>query len=123
MCCGVIADEEQGAGALAALVRGVGLIVAVEGPSRFRLQVLDDLHHNGALATAQVSVAPVPRLAEDDETLIRALAEGATVEEAARHAMTSVRTAHRRLAAVREAYGASNTTEVVARWSEHQRKR
>ncbi len=123
VCCGVVADAEQGASALAALARGVGLVVRVEGPSSFRLQVLDDLHRNGTLVVAGRPARPALQLSGDDVTLLRALAEGATVDEAARLAMISPRTAHRRLALVRDGLGAANTTEAVALWSQRRSDR
>jgi hypothetical protein len=115
MCVGVIETEGDAEGALTALARGVGLVVSVRGAGGFRLRVLDDLHHSGrVLASSEEASRPV--LAPEDVVLLRSLADGATVEGAARGAGMSVRTAHRRLAAVRSAYGATNTTEAVARW-------
>lgn len=116
VCTGVVGDDEEAVVALSALARGVGLVIALKGSSRFRLQVLDDLHHNGEVTMALERRGPVVDLDPDDVALLRALADGATVDEAARQTIISPRTAHRRLAAVRAAYQATNTTEVVARW-------
>lgn len=102
--------------ALSALVRGVGLVIRLQGSSHFRLRVLDDLHHNGDVMMGTEPGGPVADLRADDAALLRALAEGATVDEAARQVIMSPRTAHRRLAAIRAMYRASNTTEAVARW-------
>ena len=118
ICTGHVAAEPAAEMALTALVRGVGLVIGLDGPGGFRLRVLDDLHHNGAVVEVEPPSAPRPMLGVEDVTLLRALADGATVDEAARRASLSARTAHRRLAAVRAAYGAANTTEAVARWLE-----
>jgi DNA-binding NarL/FixJ family response regulator len=116
ICTGIVGDDQQAEKAMSALVRGVGLVVRMEGSSRFRLRVLDDLHHNGDVMIGSEPGGPVADLRPDDVALLRALSEGATVEEAARQVIMSPRTAHRRLAAIRAAYRASNTTEAVARW-------
>lgn len=116
ICVGVVRDDDSARAALGALVRGVGVAVQLEGPSGFRLRVLDDLHHNGAVSVAPPTTGPTVTLRSEDVALLEALAEGKTVEEAARDVGLSARTAHRRLASVRGAYGASNTTEAVARW-------
>ncbi len=131
MCVGAIADDESAELALEALLRGVGLLVVIEGSGRFRLQVLDDLHHNGrverrgggadvdggvALGGRHRDGRPTVVLGEEDESLLAALAGGDTVETAARRGMMSPRTAQRRLAVIRRAYGAANTTEAVALW-------
>lgn len=131
MCVGAITDDASAELALEALVRGVGLVVAIGGSGRFRLQVLDDLHHNGSVEhhgdgaggdeaapdDGPSGARPPVVLAEEDEMLLAALARGATIDKAARQVMMSPRTAQRRLAVIREAYGAANTTEAVALWS------
>lgn len=116
ICVGVIHDDTAAQAALGALVRGVGLAVALEGTSGFRLRVLDDLHHVGDVVIGGGPGGPVAGLSPDDEALLTALADGSTVDQAARRVLMSPRTAHRRLAAIRDAYRASNTTEAVARW-------
>lgn len=118
VCTGTVSSEPEAEMALKALVRGVGLVVGIDGPGGFRLRVLDDLHHSGAVVEVVPSSDEQPMLGDEEVTLLRALADGATVEEAARRASLSARTAHRRLAEVRDAYGAANTTEAVARWLE-----
>lgn len=116
ICVGVIADEPTAQAALGALLRGAGLVVVLRGASRFRLRVLDDLHHNGDVVIGGGLGGPLAALSPDDEALLAALADGSTVEQAARQSMLSLRTAQRRLAAIRDTYRAANTTEAVARW-------
>lgn len=116
ICVGRISGDEEASAALAALVRGVGLAVAVDGGGRFRLRVLDDLHRAGEVTIAGNDTRSLPTVDADAEILLESLAAGATVEEAAQAAHLSARTAHRRLAAVRDAYGAANTTEALACW-------
>jgi len=52
-------------------------------------------------------------LSEEMTALLRALANGATVAEAARRLHVSLRGAHRRLAAARAALGVSTTQQAV----------
>jgi len=116
VCSGVVHDDEQAKVALSALARGVGLVVALKGTGSFRLRVLDDLHHNGDVVSQADHHRPVVVPGPDDAALLESLADGATVEEAARRVSLSTRTAHRRLAALRAAYRATNTTEAVTHW-------
>src|SRR5699024_5125000 len=113
VCVGIVDDEGGAAAAVTALLRGTGLagFVGLTGPSRLRF--LEDLHRTGQVAvTGSGDGAPGgpgpdggPALDDDQRELLRMLAAGATVEEAAQARHLSRRTANRRLADARRALG------------------
>jgi DNA-binding NarL/FixJ family response regulator len=55
-----------------------------------------------------------PDLSRDELALVAALAAGASMEDAAAGAGVSLRTAHRRMTALRQRLGARSTTQAVA---------
>jgi DNA-binding NarL/FixJ family response regulator len=119
VCAGPVATAEDRQAALIAAVRGAGLLVLlpeapIDGDDEFvadleRLAVSAgasgvDWRHDGATPQG---------LSDETMALLRALADGATVAEAARRLHMSLRGAHRRLAAARAALGVSTTQQAV----------
>lgn len=113
-CFGEVADRAGAAAAVAALARGVGLVIVVglTGDDRRRFQ--EDLVRIGRV------VGPVDAshdLGPDHDALLEGLASGLSVTAAATRANLSRRTANRRLAEVRSRFGVASTAEAVTRWS------
>ena len=114
---GSIDSEAEAEAALQALARGVGLVVTVGVTGDLRHRVLEDAHRLGDLHHVEVDRTAIPDLHEDDRRLLDALAAGQTVADAAREIHTSLRTANRRLAAIRAGFGVDTTAQAVTRWA------
>lgn len=108
VCVGEIHGPGDMRDAVAALDRGVGLVVAVAVTGSRRLDLLEDLDRAGQRFDQAAHV-----LDEDQRLLLTLLAEGLTVATAARQASLSVRTAHRRIADARRRLGVETTTAAV----------
>ena len=119
VCAGPAATAEDRQAALIAAVRGAGLLVLLpEAPTDGDDEFVADLERlavsAGAPGVDWRHEGATPRgLSEEMVALLRALADGATVAEAARRLHMSLRGAHRRLAAARAALGVSTTQQAV----------
>lgn len=110
LVCPVDVDSEAtGEAALLAAIRNVALVVRLSRADRDRAAFLDQL---GRVADVEVSAAPVP-LTDEQRVLLRLLADGRSVAEAAEAVGLSRRTAHRRLEAARRALGVATSTEAI----------
>lgn len=127
VCAGPVLNAVDAAQALLAAARGAVLIV---GPldDAIASSFLDDLRRlTGVGGAPLVSVdAPVPTdravgaldaLDAPLDALLSALADGLPMSEAARYALMSLRTAHRRLADARQRTGVATTSALVAEWA------
>lgn len=108
-----VRSTEDALSALAAAVSGAGLIVTARGAMLERLiEDLQDLCARREL-----------RLSYEERRLLKFLAAGTSVSEAARKLYISRRTAERRLRAARLALGVRTTTEAVVAVGHSQRER
>ena len=107
-------DAEDVPAALAAVLRGWDLVIRLTVRGEPRRLVLDDLRHLGDVV--EPGVEPAPLLDPADEQLLEQLAAGETVGRAARACGMSDRTAARRLAVLRKAFGVDTNAGVLARW-------
>lgn len=110
---GIVATEADAASAVLAAIAGYGLIVELRVDGVVRDRLLDDLRHAGPLEVRAVDATP-PDLDEESRALLRSIAAGETLAEAARRVGISRRTADRRLAAIRATLGVQRTVEAVA---------
>lgn len=122
ICHGTITDEHEGAAAVTALSRGVGLAVSLAVADDLRFVLLEDLHQLGEVTDAGAARADQSggqdRLGPEHRRLLEALVDGATVTEAAHTLHMSRRTAGRRLLEIRAGLGVDSTAEAISRWAE-----
>ena len=117
VCLGAVTDEPSAAEALLACARAAGVVADIGGcPEPLRTAFVDDLARL-ALAPVPGSRPPTPRLPLNPEqlALLRLVADGAAVPEAADALFLSRRTAERRMASIRTALGVASTAAAVAR--------
>jgi DNA-binding NarL/FixJ family response regulator len=110
---GVVANEADAASAVLAAIAGYGLIVELRVDGVVRDRLLDDLRHAGPLEVRAVGATP-PDLDAESLALLRSIAAGVTLGDAAERLGISRRTADRRLATIRETLGVGRTVEAVA---------
>ena len=110
---GIVAGERDAAGAVLAAIAGYGLIVELRVDGVVRDRLLDDLRHAGPLEVHTVEAMP-PDLDDESLALLRSIAAGETLGDAAARLGISRRTADRRLATIRETLGVQRTVEAVA---------
>lgn len=104
-------DEDSCAVVVDAVARGVPAVIRMGWISPvMREQLLDDLDR---VATTEARHTVIT---DDQARLLRSLANGATLADAAADAGISVRTANRRLAEARRALDASTNIEAAARF-------
>lgn len=122
-CVGPVLDASDVADALLAAVRGALLVVSPLDES-IGAAFLDDLQRLAFTGGAKVTTldARPPRFEGQLDALLRGLAEGLAMPDAARRALMSSRTAHRRLAEARLRTGVPSTSVLVAMWA-HERSR
>ena len=113
VCTGIVASAEDAAAALLAVVAGAGVIVDARAPRDVVDRLCDDLRRLGRLDHRTASTPRAPRLTPQERALLDLLLEGRTLGEAARRLHLSRRTADRRLAAVRRAFGVTTTAEAL----------
>lgn len=111
MCVDTVDSESAAQAAITALVRGVGLVIAVKLSGNQKRQFIDDLAHAGSVDTGTK-----PLFEPVHVTLLNALARGDSMAIAADEAHVSLRTANRRIAEVRSHYGVETTVEAVLQW-------
>jgi DNA-binding NarL/FixJ family response regulator len=114
-CHGVIASDVDAVLALRAAVDGAGIVIVAKASRETIDRLVDDLRRLGPVEHVTADV-PVPLgVDEDQRRLLRLLADGWTLGEAAGELGLSRRTADRRLDAARHALGAERTAEALAR--------
>jgi hypothetical protein len=114
VCAGRVDDEVLGQAALLAGSRGAGLVVIA--PPEAAGDFLEDLGRLGRVER-RVSAAGPGSLDAETIDLLRALAAGRSVAEAADASLMSLRTAHRRLAAARKALAVTTNRELLIEYS------
>jgi DNA-binding NarL/FixJ family response regulator len=103
---GVVHDEHDCDAVLIALARGADVVVAIDLPAAKRALLLDDIGRIADLRQAGF-------LTSDERAVVDGLVEGRTLTEVARTLGMSRRTATRRLAAAKLAFGAATTIELI----------
>ncbi len=115
VCHGEIAAEGDAVAALRAVMAGAGIVAVVNGRRETIDRLIDDLRRLGPVDHRTVDVAPPLALDPDQVGILRYLADGWTLGEAASALQLSRRTADRRLAQARVALGVERTAEAIAR--------
>jgi DNA-binding NarL/FixJ family response regulator len=103
---GVVRDERDCDEVLLALARGADVVIAIDLPATRRAALLDDI--------ARIAdVREAGSLTSDERAVVDGLVEGRTLTDVARSLGMSRRTATRRLAAAKVAFGAATTMELI----------
>jgi DNA-binding CsgD family transcriptional regulator len=114
-CHGVVATDADAVQALRAAVGGAGVIALAAAPRDTIDRLVDDLRRLGAVEHVTADV-PAPAAVDDDQRrLLRLLADGWTLGEAAAELGLARRTADRRLGAARRTLGVERTAEALAK--------
>ena len=103
---GVVHDERDREAVLLALARGADVVIGIDLPAAERALLLDDI---GRIA----DVREEGFLTSDERAVVDGLVEGRTLTDVARSLGMSRRTATRRLAAAKLAFGAATTMELI----------
>jgi FixJ family two-component response regulator len=103
---GVVRDERDRDAVLLALARGADVVITIDLPAARRAALLDDI--------ARIAVVrKAGSLTPGEREVVDGLIEGRTLTEVARSLGMSRRTATRRLAAAKIAFGAATTMELI----------
>ena len=113
---GPVRTREEAGSALLAALDGARLVVQLEMSPTERIVFVDDLRRIGPV-DHRVGPTHLDPLDDDQRALLRELAAGRSLGEAAESLHLSRRTADRRLAAARGTLGAVTTAEAVAAYS------
>jgi DNA-binding CsgD family transcriptional regulator len=116
VCVGDVRSGEQAGAALYTAVRGHGVVAHVPHTHGELATFVDDLGRIGPVELGRMGLPArhEPPLLESGQCdLVRLLASGRTIAEAARDLHISLRTANRRLARVRVTLGAASTAQAV----------
>jgi hypothetical protein len=103
---GVVQDEHDCDAVLVALARGADVVVAIDLPAPERAVLLDDIARIADVREAGV-------LTSDERAVVDGLVDGRTLTDVARSLGMSRRTATRRLAGAKLAFGAASTIELI----------
>jgi hypothetical protein len=114
VCVGRVADRTALGDALEAASRGASLAVVVA--DELADDLFDDALRLGLEPVTPVAPAEEANDREDWMALLEALAEGATVAQAARACHLSLRSAYRRIDEARRVLGVASTTAAVVAW-------
>jgi DNA-binding NarL/FixJ family response regulator len=114
VCTGSVDTADRCQAALLVAARGAGLLISA--PGELPADFLDDLARIGPVERRSRAVAPGTLDAETVD-LMRALAAGQSVADAAASALMSLRTAHRRLTAARRALGVGSNRELLTEYA------
>lgn len=112
---GEIASAADAAAALLAVVTGAGLVAHMRAERKLVDRICDDLRRFGDVDYRTASTPRRPRLTAEQRRLVDLLAGGLTLGEAAVQLNLSRRTADRRLAQARCAFGVETTAELLVR--------
>jgi DNA-binding NarL/FixJ family response regulator len=103
---GVVRSERDREAVLLALARGADVVIAIDLPAPGRAALLDDIARIADVRNAG-------SLTSEERAVVDLLVEGRTLTEVARALSMSRRTATRRLAAAKMAFGATTTMELI----------
>ena len=112
---GQIAHAADAAAALLAVVAGAGLVVHMPADRELVDRFCDDLRRFGDVDYRTETTPRRPRLTSEQRRLVDLLADGVTLGIAAQRLNLSRRTADRRLAEARHAFGVETTAELLDR--------
>lgn len=114
VCVGRVDDPAAAADAVEAAARGAA--IAVEGDDGCLDVVVDDAVRLGLQPAPEPDDRPPVTAGDEWGPLLERLAAGESVADAARSCHLSLRSAYRRLADARAAYGVSSNTAAVVAW-------
>jgi DNA-binding NarL/FixJ family response regulator len=114
-CHGVVASDADAVLALRAAVGGAGVVAVARTSRETTDRLIDDLRRLGPVRHVTADVSPPAAVDEEQRRLLRLLAAGWTLGEAAAELELSRRTADRRLDAARRSLGAERTADALAR--------
>lgn len=112
-CTGSVETDDDERAAVLAAVRGAAVVVSCAHEAR-RARLVDDLRRVGDTIVVCGGAQVAHGLTDEQIALLEQLAIGASMAEAARVLLISMRTGERRLAAARKALGVRTTAEAVA---------
>ncbi|HEX8025683.1 MAG TPA: helix-turn-helix domain-containing protein, partial [Candidatus Limnocylindrales bacterium] len=115
VCHGTVASDADAVQALRAAVGGAGVVVVAAADRETIDRLLDNLRRLGRVEHLTADTAPAPAVDAEQRQLLRLLADGWTLGEAATELGLSRRTADRRLDAARRALDAERTADALAR--------
>lgn len=115
VCHGVVASDADAVQALRAAVGGAAVVIVARTSRETVDRLVDDLRRLGPVEHVTADVAPPPTVDDAQRRLLRLLADGWTLGDAAAELGLSRRTADRRLDAARRALGAERTADALAR--------
>jgi DNA-binding NarL/FixJ family response regulator len=115
VCQGVVSSDADAVLALRAAIGGAGLIIVARAPRDTIDRLVDDLRRLGAVEHVTTDLPAPTAVDHEQRRLLRLLADGWTLGEAAAELGLSRRTADRRLDAARRALGAERTADALAR--------
>jgi DNA-binding NarL/FixJ family response regulator len=115
VCCGEVASADDAAEALMAALAGAGVVILGRAKPEILDHLLGDLRHVGEVEHRRQPSPPPGPVSGEGRAIMRLLAAGETLGQAARQLGLSRRTADRRLADARRALGAERTAEALAR--------
>ena len=112
---GTVGRAEDAAAALLLVLEGGGIVVLADGPPEVLDRLLGDLRHLGPVDHRRGATPRIESPGDDAIAILRILAEGRTLGDAAVTLGLSRRTADRRLADARRALDAERTVEAIAK--------
>jgi DNA-binding NarL/FixJ family response regulator len=115
VCQGIVGSDADAVLALRAAINGAGVIIVARASRETIDRLVDDLRRLGPVEHVTADVAPPVAVDVEQRGLLRLLADGWTLGEAASELGLSRRTADRRLDAARRALGADRTADALAR--------
>ncbi len=115
VCHGLVASDTEAVLALRAAVGGAGVVIVARASRDTIDRLIDDLRRLGPVEHLTADAPPPAEVDDQQRRLLRLLADGLTLGEAAAELGLARRTADRRLDAARRALGATRTAEALAR--------
>ncbi len=112
---GTVRRAEDAAAALLHVLAGGGIVVMAEAPSEVVDRLIGDLRHLGPVDHRRGASVRVEQPDQEGMAILRILAEGRTLGDAASTLSMSRRTADRRLADARHALATERTVEAIAK--------
>jgi DNA-binding CsgD family transcriptional regulator len=116
---GVVADPSTAVLVVRAAASGAGVVAVVDGAASWVQSLVDDLARFGPVRRCcdppdgPAGTAALPPLQPDERALLERLAAGQTIAAAAAAEFMSLRTANRRIAAIRRLFDVTNTRDAV----------
>ncbi|HEY2916766.1 MAG TPA: helix-turn-helix domain-containing protein [Candidatus Limnocylindrales bacterium] len=114
VCHGAVTSDDDAVLALRAAVGGAGVVILARIPRDATDRLVDNLRRLGPVEHVPADAPPPAPVDHEARSLLRLLAEGWTLGEAAAELGLSRRTADRRLDAARRALGSEHTAEALA---------